>query len=538
MEELEQAIALGKKGKAVGVDGTSHEFVAGLATLPGGKEGLLAFFNEVYRSAQVPADWNTALMVVIPKELHPVDPKNLRPLAMGSSIAKCYCRLLLRRTAPHLRPSGVSQCSGEGRQTCEYVFTVARVMELEAEWRRGIVMAKIDLHKAYDMVDRPALLKRLKAAIGDGPTYRSWHSLLAETDAVLQTGWDTTRLQLDRGIKQGSIESPALFSYLAEQILEDTRAEFQWSKRARAFPGLELEEVLFMDDGVVWADSAKALGRKLDEWSQVLLRAGLSLNPSKCKAYFSPYAKDAQEVYVGGTAVPQNPTLTVMGVPFRVGASAAELLAPFLQRAKDKFWSLKHLLRASTPLRGRIQLLDRVIGGLVLWCLAALAPDAGGMQVLNSLQLQLVVWCMRAGKRSQETWLGFRQRAWRGARQVVWNVLGRRWSTSWLQRWWAFAGHRARAGDRVNPGAASVIDMYRTREWWTREQSKPASHSVSHPRHYPKLSNMEKDMDGTVEGSPWRSVARDRAVWSACSSKWVNRMDVPWTGNRQTCIRL
>ncbi|CAE7284848.1 unnamed protein product [Symbiodinium necroappetens] len=161
MEELEQAIALGKKGKAVGVDGTSHEFLAGLATLPGGKEGLLAFFNDVYKSAQVPSDWNTALMVVIPKQLHPVDPKNMR------------------------------------------------VMELEAEWRRGIVMAKIDLHKAYDMVDRPALLSRLKAAIGDGPTYRSWHSLLAETDAVLQTGWDTTRLQLDRGIKQDSVESPA-----------------------------------------------------------------------------------------------------------------------------------------------------------------------------------------------------------------------------------------------------------------------------------------------------------------------------------------
>ena len=410
-------------------------------------------------------------------------------------------------------------------------------MELEAEWRRGIVMAKIDLHKAYDMVDRPALLTRLKSSLGDGPMYRSWHALLAETDAVFQTGWDTTRLQLDRGIKQGSVESPALFSYLAEQILEDTKAEFRWSERGRAFQGLELEEVLFMDDGVVWADSAKALSRKLEEWSQVLLRAGLSLNPSKCKAYFSPYATGSKEVRVGGVVIPQVPTLTTMGVPFRVGASSAELLAPFLQRAKDKFWALKHLLRASTPLRGRVQLLERVVGGLVLWCLAALAPDAGGMQVLNSLQLQLVVWCMRVGKRAQETWLGFRQRAWRGARQVVWNVLGRRWSSCWLQRWWAFAGHRARGLDGVCPGAASVIDSYRTREWWIAEQCKPASQRVFHPRHYPKLSNMEKDMDGAVEGLPWRRVARDRAVWSSYSDKWVNRMDVPWTGNRQTCIR-
>ena len=153
-----------------------------------------------------------------------VDPKSLRPLAMGSSVAKCYCRMLLARTIGHLRHTGLSQCSGEGRQTAEYVFTVATVMELEAEWKRGIVMAKIDLHKAYDMVDRPSLLKRLEQAMGDGATFRSWQALLADTDAVLQTGWDSSRLQLDRGIKQGSIESPALFSYLAEQILEDTRA--------------------------------------------------------------------------------------------------------------------------------------------------------------------------------------------------------------------------------------------------------------------------------------------------------------------------
>ncbi|OLQ00668.1 Retrovirus-related Pol polyprotein from type-2 retrotransposable element R2DM [Symbiodinium microadriaticum] len=401
MEELEQAISKGKRGKAVGVDGTSQEFLVGLAAVPGGKEALLRFFNKVYQEASIPADWNTALMVVIPKELFPVDPKSLRPLAMSSSVAKCYCRLLLGRTSGYLRHTGPSQCSGEGRQTAEYVFTVARVMELEAEWRRGVVMAKIDLHKAYDMVDRPALLGRLRQAMGDGPTFRSWHALLAETDAVLQTGWDCSRLQLDRGIKQGSIESPALFSYLAEQILEDTKAEFSWADRAQVFPGLALEESLFMDDGCVWAPSSAALGRKLEEWSTVLLRAGLALNPSKCKVYFSPYADKSKPVIVQGKPIPSLPSFTIMGVPFRVGASSAELLAPFVQRAKDKFWSLKHLFRARTQLKGRVQLLDRVIGNLVLWCMAALTPDAGGMQVLNSLQLQLVVWCMRVGKRAE-----------------------------------------------------------------------------------------------------------------------------------------
>ena len=82
------------------MDGTSQEFLAGLARVDGGREALLAFFNQVYRDAVVPSHWNTALMVVIPKELQPVDPKNLRPLAMGSSV----CQVLLQDASPEDHP--------------------------------------------------------------------------------------------------------------------------------------------------------------------------------------------------------------------------------------------------------------------------------------------------------------------------------------------------------------------------------------------------------------------------------------------------
>ena len=469
-------------------------------------------------------------MVVIPKELFLVEAKDLRPLSMSSSVSKCFCRLLMLRTSGALTHTGASQCSGAGRQTAEYLFCVGRLMQLESEWHAGFAIAKLDLHKAYDMVNRKALLTRLRTTMGDGPTFRCWHALLSETDAALQTCWNTTRLQVDRGIRQGSIESPALFSWLAEQILEDTRARFSWDQRPLVYSGLRVQELLFMDDGCIWARNANELSAKLNEWAQVLHEAGLVLNPDKCRVYFSPYMAGPREVKVQQTVVPVVDVFQIMGVPFRVGAASSELLAPFFQRARDKFWSLKHLLRANTPLMGRVQLLDRVIGGLVLWCLAALAPDKSAMILLNSLQLQLTMWCMKVGKRSNETWLAFKQRRFRGARQVVWNCLRRRWSTAWLERWWNFSGHRARGRDRVVPGAASIMDNFRDRSWWVAEQLKPQGQRLQHPRHYPKLSNLEKDMDFAAGGAQWRVVARDRAQWQACRGKWIECMDVPWTG--------
>ncbi|CAE7250267.1 pol, partial [Symbiodinium sp. CCMP2456] len=227
----------------------------------------------------------------------------------------------------------------------------------------GVVAAKIDITKAYDMVNRPRLLQKLLGALGDGPVYRCWQALLSDTWAILM----------------------------------DTQRKHSWADRDQVFPSLCLEELLFMDDGVLWSGSAVGLSRKLEEWTAELREYGPSLNAAKCKVYFSPYAKGSRIVKVQGILIPEVAKLEVMGIPFRVGAPPAELLAPLISRAKDKFWSIKHLLRARTPLAGRVIFLDRVIGGTVLWCLSALAPDSNSMLLLNSLELQCVVSCMRVG---------------------------------------------------------------------------------------------------------------------------------------------
>ncbi|CAE7769768.1 pol, partial [Symbiodinium necroappetens] len=434
--ELRWALHRGKPNKAVGVDGTSHELLLGIAATPGGFEALLSFYNDIYRSSSIPDDWNVALMIVIPKQELPDDPASLRPLAMGSAAAKVYSRLLLGRTVPWLDAREGAQCSGEGQQPAEYIFGMARVMELEAEWHRGLVAAKIDIRKAFDMLHRPALLSRLKVALGDGPTFRSWQAMLSDTTAVLQTGWGSTRLQLDRGIR--------------------------WEDRHRIYDQMSCQDLLFMDDGLLWADSPREVSRRLQEWASELEKHGLQLNPAKCKVYMSPYSNPADPVTVNGAVIPRVDTLEVMGVPLKVGATGSDLIAPLIARGKEKFWSLKHLFRARTPLAGCLRLLDKIVGGTSLWCLSALAPDVSALALLNSMQLQCVVWAMRVGKRREEGWLSFKQRSYRGARQLVWNVLRKRWSTTWLER------------------------------------------------HYPKLSNLERDMDRAA-GETWiyRGLAAD-----------------------------
>ena len=99
-QELLDAISAGHRGKAVGPDRTSHELLQGICNAPGGLGHLLEFYNGILCTAQIPSDWNRAIMVVIPKVAYPESPGELRPLAMGSAAAKVCCRMLLTRSEP------------------------------------------------------------------------------------------------------------------------------------------------------------------------------------------------------------------------------------------------------------------------------------------------------------------------------------------------------------------------------------------------------------------------------------------------------
>ena len=534
-EELQAAMAAGGKGKAVGVDLTSHELLQGICSTPGGLSHLLEFYNQVLCTAEIPGDWNRALMVVIPKVAMPTDPGDLRPLAMGSAVAKVFARMLLARTEPKIRIRGPEQCSGKGRQCCDFVFVVSRLVQLEQEWKRGVCWLKVDLAKAFDRVDRRVLTDRLLQRMGMCPEYRCWYNLLRNTDAVLQTDWDSTVINMHDGIKQGAIESPAFFSFLAETCLHEASERYEWHKTANAFEGLDLNNLLYMDDGLMWSQGVQGIERRVAQWGVVLQEFGLSINAKKCQLYVSPYHTGKRTIKVQGESLHAADELKILGLSYRVGATPSEMIAPLIAKARAKFWGgLRHLLRAKTPVGGRVRLMERVLGGTVLWPLAALPMDTSSLGLVNSLQLQMCIWIMRVAKKPEEGWVQFRERAFRGARAVVHKYSKKRWSTLWLERWWQFSGHRTRCNMHETANAAAQIDSYRTRTWWQLQQR--SSSGTKHPGHiYPKLMNMERDMD-KVAGGPWRERTYDRQGWKGLLTAWIVQKDLPWASLRQLSL--
>ena len=379
-----------------------------------------------------------------PKPL-PTLPKDLRPIVLGSCASKLFARLLPNRCEPYLGPKTPYQKSARShRQACDYMFSAWRIFELCRDWGVPLTMVKVDVQKAFDSVDRPKLLAKLRGRLGNTHEMACWEGLLSNTQALLTTPWGTTLFEMLSGIKQGAIESPRFFSLLMEEAVEETALKFEWETRPRLFDDFPFSCSLFMDDGLLWNRTPAQVGLMLDQLLGVLREYGLRLNVKKCQLYCSQDVPGAHTVVVQGVQMVAGKDIEVMGLQMRKGLSVCELLQPLVARAKAKFWSLKHLLRSRTPIKGRVKLLQRVVTGAALWCIAAVPPCRAAMGLLNSMQAMLVGWMMRLSRYQSETWVQFRQRVVRSARNVLHSSGSARWSTLWLQRWWDYSGHRVR----------------------------------------------------------------------------------------------
>eukprot|EP00439_Symbiodinium_sp_Y106_P024669 s5535_g3.t1 len=534
-EELWAGVKQLKARKSVGKDLTSRELLEGICHAPGGAQHVVEFFNRVLATQNIPKNWNEPLLVMLPKVCRPRSARELRPIALGSSVGKLFSRMLLNRCLHKLRLEFPPQCAGVHRQTNDFTFSLIPLFELEREWQRGMAAVKVDISRAFDDVDRDVLLAKLTEKLGPGPELQCWKGLLANNSATVSTPFGESSIEVGKGIKQGAIESPAFFGMIMEMAVHEAGFEHKWHEHTRLFPDLQCPDAaLFMDDGVLWTLGTKGLQQRVSDLAKVLLRYGLRVNLAKCQLYCAPRCPGPPSLNVGDQVLEADDHLSVMGLRLWVGQSVCSLVSPLASRCRAKFWEIRHLLRTPGQLYSRVRVMQRIVGASALWCIASVPPDKAAMSMMNSVQLRLLVWLMRLGRRSGETWMEFRQRAFRSACAVLNNAKCERWSTLWLRRYWQFAGHRARAINLPAPCVSAYFEGFRTLSWWRVEKLRPGG--IRHNgQHYARLTLLEQNLDGAA-GGDWRAIAGDRVKWRECEQRWIDRMDLAWSSGRQLSL--
>ena len=156
--------------------------------------------------------------------------------------------------------------------------------------------------------------------------------------------------------------------------------------------------------------------------------------------YRSPYSYSGavRSLQLGQSRLLDQGFIKVLGLEMQVGMTSCQFLQPLLTYARNKFWSLKHLLHRRTPAAGCTKLMDRVVTNSIMWCLGAIPADKHALGLVNSTQAMLMGWMLRHAKASGESWVDYRrsqEEIYQGKYRCSVQVELHGWSTVWLTRW-------------------------------------------------------------------------------------------------------
>ena len=114
----------------------------------------------------------------------------------------------------------------KGRGTRDQISNIRWIIEKAKEFQKNIYFCFIDYAKAFDCVDHNKLWKILQEmGIPDHLTCLLRH-LYVYQEATVRTGHGTTDwFQTGKGVYQGCILSPCLFTFYAEYIMRNAGLE-------------------------------------------------------------------------------------------------------------------------------------------------------------------------------------------------------------------------------------------------------------------------------------------------------------------------
>ena len=197
----------------------------------------------------------------------------IRPIAMGESLLKVACAVLLKRFEEPVRqafqPLQFGVCVPGG------VESIAHAVRKEVE-EEGKVVLTIDAKNAFNTPDRDAIRLALQRIDTFAP-FRALFDLEYGAHSALRYGDDV--IASERGVRQGSTLGPLFFCAVMHPLLQDL---------ATRFPGVRVRA--YMDD-VTLTGSLPDVHGAFRHFAASLAAIQVEVHPAKCEAYARDWSR-------------------------------------------------------------------------------------------------------------------------------------------------------------------------------------------------------------------------------------------------------
>ncbi|GBG74042.1 hypothetical protein CBR_g17752 [Chara braunii] len=220
LQELQEAVKSMARGKTPRDDGLLVEFYE--ATWEQVGPILLRIFNKVLEGGRLTEDMYRGTITLVYKKGDKQNVRNWRPISLLNVAYKILAEALSRRLAKVL-PELVCADYGafmKGRSIAENILVAMGALEVISKEKRQVMVAMLDLEKAYDRVNWSFVLATLEY-MNFGAPFPSWIDAMYchSTASMLVNRRQSQNFELSRSLKQGCLMTPLLFVLQMEVFL-------------------------------------------------------------------------------------------------------------------------------------------------------------------------------------------------------------------------------------------------------------------------------------------------------------------------------
>ncbi|GLT29941.1 hypothetical protein SLA2020_047710 [Shorea laevis] len=370
LDEVKQALFSMKGLKSPGPDGLQAIFFQKYWTTV--SRTLLQFVNSALINGSFEPSLLQAHVALIPKGDAPDVIQKFRPITLLNVAYKVLFKVLVNRLRPYLQELiGPFQSSFlAGRSTIDnIVLTQEAVHSIRhRKGKKGAIVLKIDLHKAFDSVSWD-FLKKVLLDFNIPPTLVKLIMFCVNSVKlfVLWNGEPLPYFEPQRGLRQGDPLSPYLFIMVMEKlshmILNRTHSK-TWKPIQLGRGGLALSHLFFADDLMLFCEASHSqLSMVINYLKEFASYSGLEINLAKSKLFVSPNIQSAVARSLSTSCgIPLTSNLgTYLGVPLIHGRNSAALYKYIIEKMQLKLASWK---QTTLSLAGRRILIQSVTSSI------------------------------------------------------------------------------------------------------------------------------------------------------------------------------
>ena len=244
-ELVRQIIKDLEKHKTPGPDNLTNEMIA-----EGGnsvKNSVVRMMKIIYRTEELPKDWNTAFIKNIYKgKGSKKEMGNYRGLILNSHIAKIFEKILAVKENITLQDMSEYQCGArKGKSIREHHFTIRNIIEEAKSGKEEITAVYFDIKKCFDKM---VLKEAMKEMWMKGTKIKHWrlmYELNSDNTLIPVTDLgECKKIEVKEIIKQGSV----LGSGISALTIDSLTRIIEEHGKVWEIGGIKINPLLFQDD--------------------------------------------------------------------------------------------------------------------------------------------------------------------------------------------------------------------------------------------------------------------------------------------------